>query len=124
MRNILILCGLIAIVGIVWLVISLRAPNHYGAAFTGAPRTEVVALIDRPTEFLGKQVTIEGKVADQCPTTGCFFYFYVGTKKLKIELGDIAQTLPKKPGVAVTVEGQLVPLGDSYQFLGTAVEFH
>ena len=123
MRAILIICALMVVVGIAWLVISLKAPNHYGAEFTGAPKAAVEALIERPTEFLKKQVTIEGKVADQCPTTGCFFYFYHGTKKLKIELGDLAQKIPKRPGTPVVVEGQLVPFGESYQFLGTAAEF-
>ena len=123
MRSILIICALIIVTGVTWLLISLKKPNHYGAGFTGAPKVEVEALIERPTEFLKKQVTIEGKVADQCPTSGCFFYFYHGTKKLKIELGDLAQKIPKRVGAPVVVEGQLVPFGDSYQFLGTAAEF-
>lgn len=123
MRTILIICGLIIAAGIAWLVISLKTPNHYGAAFSGAPRVEVEALLERPTEFLGRQVSIEGKVADQCPTTGCFFYFYSGNKKLKIELGDLAQKIPKRRGASVLVEGQLVAFGESYQFLGTAAEF-
>lgn len=123
MRNIFIICGLIVIVGLALLVMSFKVPNHYGAVFSGAPKVEVEALIERPTEFLSRQVTIEGKVADQCPATGCFFYFYSGTKKLKIELGDLGQKIPKKTGALAIVEGQLVPFGDSYQFLGTAAEF-
>ena len=124
MRAILIICALTIIAGIAWAIFSLQTPNHYGGEFTGAPKVEVDALIERPTEFLKKQLTIEGKVADQCPTTGCFFYFYRGTKKLKIELGDLGQTIPKKPGASVVVEGQLVPFGDSHQFLGSAAEFN
>lgn len=123
MRTILVICALTIVAGIAWLASSLKAPSHYGAAFTGAPKVEVDALIERPTEFLRKQVTIEGKVADQCPTTGCFFYFYHGTNKLKIELGDLAQKIQKRAGASVLVEGQLVSFGDSYQFLGTAAAF-
>lgn len=124
MRTILIACGLIAVAVIAWMYFGLRAPNHYGGTFTNAPKVRVSELLERPSDFLGKQVTIEGKVEDQCPTTGCFFYFSSGQKKLRIELGDLAQKIPKRPGAPVTVEGQLVPFGNSYQFLGTAVEFH
>jgi hypothetical protein len=123
MRTIFIACGIILVAGLTWLLISLRVPNHFGAAFTNAPKAQVADLLDRPKDFLGKQVTLEGKVNDQCPLTGCFFYFPVGNKKLRIELGDLAQTIPKRPGAPVTVEGQLAPIGDSYQFLGTAAEF-
>jgi hypothetical protein len=124
MRAILITCGIILLAVVTWIVLSLRAPNHYGAEFTGAPKAEVADLLDRPADFLGKRMTLQGKVQDQCPTTGCFFYFSAGNRKLKIELGDLAQRIPKRPGAPVTVEGQLVPYGDTYQFLGTAAEFN
>lgn len=124
MRNILIICALIIIAGIVWFVTEGKTSNHYGTAFTGAPKAEVAQLLEHPTDYLGKQLTINGQVADQCPTSGCFFYFYVGQKKLKIELGDLAQKIPKQPGAHVIVEGQLLSYGDSYQFVGTAAEFH
>ena len=124
MRAIVILCVVILVAGIAWFALSLRTPSHYGGTFTGAPKVELEALINRPTEFIGKQFTIEGKVEDQCPITGCFFYFRVGTQQLKVELKDIAQSLPRKAGASATVEGQLVRFGDSYQFLGSAVEFH
>lgn len=124
MRTILIICGLILVAGAAWLIMSLQTPKHYGAAFSAAPKVHVADLLERPAEFVGRPLTIEGKVEDQCPTSGCFFYFSAGTKKLKIELGDLAQKIPKRIGARVTVEGQLVPYGESYQFLGTAAEFH
>ena len=124
MRAILAICGVTLLAVIVWIAIQFQTPNHYGAVFSNAPKVEVEALLEHPTDFLGKHVTIEGTVADQCPSTGCFFYFYLGPKKLKVELGDLAQKIPRRSGAIAVVEGQLVPFGDSYQFLGTAAEFH
>jgi hypothetical protein len=123
MRTILVICAVTLAALAAWMVMNFRAPNHYGGDFTGAPIVRVSDLLDRPAEFVGKRVTIVGKVEDQCPTSGCFFYFAAGNKRLKIELGDIASSIPRRPGAAVTVEGQLVPYGDSYQFLGIAAEF-
>lgn len=123
MRTILLICGVILAAIATWIVLNFRAPNHYGGAFTGAPTVAVSDLLERPADFLGKRVTILGQVEDQCPTTGCFFYFSAGNKRLKIELGDVVDTIPRRAGARVMVEGQLVPYGDSYQFLGIAAEF-
>jgi hypothetical protein len=123
MRIILGLCFLIIIAGVAILVVTLRGSNHFGAAFVEAPKVAVRDLVKNPTEFLGKQVIIEGDVIDQCPATGCFFYFDDGGQRLKVELSDLAQSLPQRTGAKARVEGQLVPYGSSYQFLGSAVEF-
>ena len=123
MRIILSLCILILIAGVAILVVNLRGSNHYGATFVEAPRVAVRDLVSNPSLFLGKQVIIEGDVIDQCPSTGCFFYFDDGGQRLKVELSDLAQTLPQRAGSKASVEGQLVPFGSSYQFLGSAVEF-
>jgi hypothetical protein len=68
-------------------------------------------------------VRVQGVVNEQCPVTGCWFYLKDGDKKLKIEMGDTTPTLPKRVGKNAVVEGALVKSGDTYEFVGTAVEF-
>ena len=97
-------------------------PDSYGE-FSAAPKAEVADLIDRPQEFLRQSVSIEGEVREQCTTMGCYFFFRSGKKKLRVDLQEIAMNAPRKNGHHARVEGRMVPYGEGYQFLATAVEF-
>ncbi len=122
MRTILVLCALSLVVGavVIWYLVSL--PNDYGA-FIGAPKAEVADLIDRPKEFLHTTLAIEGTVRQQCTTMGCYFFFLSGTKMLRVDLEQITMVAPRRNGHRARVEGQIVPYGDGYQFVASAVEF-
>lgn len=122
MRTILALCALSLVIGavLIWQMVNL--PNQYGA-FTGAPKAEVSELIERPHDFLHKTVTIQGEVRKQCTTMGCYFFFLSGEKMLRVDLEEITMVAPRRNGHTAHVEGQIVPYGDGYQFVSSAVEF-
>ena len=122
MRTILVLCALALIIGavLIWHLVSL--PNQYGA-FTGVPKADVADLIERPKDFLHKTVAIEGIVRKQCTTMGCYFFFLSGEKLLRVDLEQITMVAPRRNGHPARVEGQIVPYGDGYQFVASAVEF-
>ena len=122
MRTILVLCALTLVIGavLIWHVMSL--PNEYGA-FTGVPKADVADLIERPQEFLHHTVAIEGIVRKQCTTMGCYFFFLSGEKLLRVDLEEITMVAPRRNGRRARVEGQMVPYGDGYQFVASAVEF-
>ena len=122
MRTILILCALTLGLGATLIWKAVRLPNQFGT-FTGAPKAEVADLMNRPKDFLHKTVTIEGTVRQQCTTMGCFFFFLSGKNSLRVELQEIAMKAPARNGRLARVEGQVVPYGDGYQFLASAVEF-
>src|SRR5947209_6550894 len=111
MKTIFTVCFLTLVVGSVLLWRTLRLPAHYGA-FTGAPKAEVVDLIDRPDDFLHKTVAVHGEVRNQCTTMGCYFFFFSGKKTLRVELAEIAMNAPRRNGHPARVEGQIVPYGD------------
>ena len=121
MRTILSICALVLVVGSVLVWRAVRQPNHYGA-FIEAPKAEVVDLIEKPKDFLHKTVSIEGTVRNQCTTMGCYF-FLSGKNMLRVDLVDIAMKAPRRNGRPARVEGQIVPYGDAYQFVASAVEF-
>lgn len=99
--------------------------EHYGNAFKGYAPVEIAALADRPTEYLKKDVTIEGNLGRQCPAKGCWFYLRdAAGKEVKVEMGDTTPNLPQRVGKTAKVEGQLIKYGDKFEFVGTAVEFH
>ena len=122
MKTILALCSLILIAGGVLLFRYLRAPSLYGV-FGGAPRAEVIDLIERPKEFLRRTVALEGVIKEQCTSMGCYFFFHSGKKALRVDISEIAMTAPRRNGRPARVEGQLVPFADGYQFWASAVEF-
>lgn len=122
MKTILVLCAVSLVVGavLIWYMVSL--PNEYGV-FTGVSKAEVADLIERPNDFLHKTVAIEGMVRKQCTTMGCYFFFLSGEKVLRVDLEEITMVAPRRNGHRARVEGQIVPYGDGYQFVASAVEF-
>ena len=123
MRYIFALCLLVLVAIGFWGYSSTNYVQHFGDAFTEAPQVQVKSVLTKPEDYLGKRVTLAGEVADQCPSSGCFFYFYSGKEKLRIELGELGASLPQREGSTAKVEGELVAHGDSFQFIGSAVAF-
>lgn len=122
MKNILILCVITLAVGSAFLWRAVARPSRYGN-FTGAPRAEVASLVERPKEFAGKTVSVDGTITEQCKAMGCYFNFKDGGKSLRVDLQDIAMTAPMHEGKHARVEGQLIPYGEAWQLYATAVEF-
>ena len=122
MRTILTLCAAILVIGGVLIWRSMQLPTLAGE-FAGAPKTQVADLIDRPKDFLNKTVAIEGKISQQCKSMGCYFFFKVGEKELRVDLEQIAMNAPMREGRPAKVEGQMMPYGDGYQLVASAVEF-
>ena len=123
MKVIIFLCGTILFAGIVFLAVYLTRPDRYGGEFQGAGLVDAKELITSPEKYLGKTVRVEGIVRKQCQSTGCYFFFQAGDGLLRIELGDVVTSLPRREGVSARVEGELGKYGDGYQLYGRAVEF-
>ena len=121
MKTILILCGIVAVLGGALLWYELRPKTQFGS-FIGAPKAEVSNLIDRPNDYLQKTVAIEGTVREQCTTMGCYFFFVLEKRRLRVDMADIAMNAPRRNGHRARVEGQMVPYADGYQFWASAVE--
>jgi hypothetical protein len=122
MKTILAMCALILASGGYFLWRSTQLPTKYGQ-FMGAQQVAVADVLSRPNEFLGKTVSMEGRVTEQCKSMGCFFFFPSENGKLRVELKDIAMTAPMREGRPARVEGQIVTYSDGYQLYATAVEF-
>ncbi len=123
MKTILAICGLILLGGAIFAWRSMQAPTVFGS-FTGAKKTPVEQLVQRPKDYLGKSVVVEGIVQQQCKAMGCFFFIPAEKGLLRVELQAIAMTAPMKEGHQARVEGQMVPFGDGYQLFANAVEFY
>ena len=123
MRGILALCGALLLAGAFALWRWTRPQLVYGE-FTGAPRIAVGELIAAPKARMGKVWAIEGIISKQCTTMGCFFFIQDAKGELRVDLEEIAMNAPKnRNGRPARAEGQIVPYGDGYELMATAVEF-
>lgn len=123
MKVIFAVCGLILLVGSVLFWRWVYQPVTFGE-FTNAPKVEIVDVINHPQDYLHKTVALEGEVAKQCTTMGCYFFLIAGTQELRVDLAEIAMNAPKgRDGRHVRVEGRTVPYDQGYQFMASAVEF-
>ncbi len=124
MKKILTLCAVTLVIGGVWIYRATRPAMTYGQ-FVGAPKGDIVDLIDHPKKNMRKTWALEGIITDQCTAMGCFFFFKAANgKTLRVDLAEIAMWAPRgRNGKSVRVEGQMVPYGEGYQFWASAVEF-
>lgn len=123
MKVIFAVCGVILVAGGVLLWQWMHEPVIFGE-FTHAPKAEIIDVINHPQDYLHKTVALEGEVAKQCTTMGCYFFFVVGAQELRVDLAEIAMNAPRgRDGRPVRVEGRTVPYDQGYQFMASAVEF-
>jgi len=125
MKTILVLCTAMLAVAVAWLVVARPFADHYGNPFQGSALVELAQLLDKPADYLKKEVRIEGSVARQCPHCGCWMVVTdAGGRELRVELGESGGPVPFRLGKKVAVEGQLIRFGEGYEFVGSALEFH
>lgn len=122
MKKIFTLCALIAAAAAILIWRATQLPTEYGV-FEGARKTTVSELVAHPKNYVRKTVAVEEVIRQQCQSMGCFFFFREGNQLLRVELKDIAMNAPMREGRKARVEGQMVPFGDGYQLLATAVKF-
>ncbi len=68
MKPILTLCAVILIAAIAAFAWKYTGgEDHHGQAFTGLPSAAITDLATRPADFIGKPVSIRGKLVQQCP---------------------------------------------------------
>lgn len=94
-----------------------------GEAASVAARVEFASLIEKPAEFVGKTISVEGKVVHVCTHSGKKL-FIVGDNpdvRLFIQAGE---NMPKFPmdllGSTVVVEGTLTKAGGTAMEVGAA----
>jgi hypothetical protein len=128
MKSILAICAVVLVTAVAVLAwkLSNRA-DHHGKPFAGLPAAAIADITAKPDAFVGRQVTIRGKLKQHCPATGCWFYLVdpadSKAHELKVEMGDTTPRLPARIGKLAQVEGQLIKYGEDYEFIGVAVTF-
>jgi len=84
-----------------------------GAPITAGDTVALGKIVERPDEYMGKTVIIEGKVRAQCPTKGCWIELAESMEKsthsLWVTFKDSAFAVPRGTvGAAARVQGVVV----------------
>jgi hypothetical protein len=125
MKALLLFCGVLLIGALSWfLIIRPACRTHFGGALRGLEPVGIAPLMEKPADFLKKDIRVEGTINRQCPHCACWFTIQdAGGRELKVEAGDLAEPVPYRPGRKAVVEGRLIRYGEGYEFVANALEF-
>lgn len=96
--------------------------EKYGAGVDpGAPKVQVKEIFLR-TDLMGQQITLEGRIASQCASNGCWFYLQDDTGQVYIDLSRNGFVLPSRPNKTVIASGKVARTQQAYLLIATGVE--
>lgn len=88
--------------------ITFAQTEKYGKEITLKEKTKISEITNKPEEFVGKTVLVEGEVLDVCSAAGCWMELKsddeTGKIKIKVRDGDIVFPMSAK-GKKAVVEG-------------------
>ncbi len=84
--------------------------NKYGKEISLKEKTKISAILEKPKDFVGKKVLVEGNVVGVCEKRGCWIELASDKPfqkiKVKVKDGEIVFPLEEK-GKSALVEGQV-----------------
>ena len=99
------------------------ASQSASVAKTTAPQTSAVKVADilkDPAAYAGKNVTVEGKITNECGS-GCWFMLDDGTGTLYVDLAPNNFAIPQLRGTTVVVQGTIGVVNGDPTLVGTLV---
>lgn len=96
--------------------------ERYGAGVDpDAPRVQVKDVFLRP-DLMGKKVILEGRIASQCASSGCWFYLQDETGQVFIDLSRNGFELPSLPNKTAIASGTVARNQQAFLMIATGVE--
>ncbi|MBI1900455.1 MAG: hypothetical protein HYS13_04975 [Planctomycetia bacterium] len=85
------------------------------------PQAAAGSLTD---DLVGKTLTVDGEIVQQCPSVGCWFRLKDGTGELFVDLNPAGLRLKdKRVGQQARVTGRLAKIGKQFRLEARFVEF-
>ncbi|MCA0445413.1 MAG: DUF4920 domain-containing protein [Bacteroidetes bacterium] len=87
-----------------------QSAKKYGKEITLKDKTKISSILDKPEDFVGKKVLVEGLIVNVCENRGCWMEL-AGDKpytkiKIKVKDGEIVFPMTEK-GKKALVEGEV-----------------
>ncbi len=93
------------------------------ATLAGEPIAVTVRqLIDHSTEYAGRQIRLNGKIALEC-SQGCWLFLDDGTGMMYVDLNWAGLSIPQRVGSRVEIRGQIKGAGGNLKVEGEEVVF-
>jgi len=103
-------------------VFSGCASEKYGAGIDkGIPEVKVKDIY-LDSGIVGKKVTLQGTIASQCGSNGCWFVLHDDTGQIFVNLGPAKLTLPPRINKSTRVSGIVYPVQGELQLIAQGVE--
>lgn len=115
------------IIGLVYTLIILfvlgcgntNKADSYGAVISEQQAIKVESIFEKPEDFKGKTVKVEGKIVNECPG-GHWFYLKGEKETIYVTLSGFI--LPQRVGKIAVVEGSVINDDGKTAILGKGVE--
>jgi len=107
MRRSLILISMLLIAALTFIQ---AQDKKFGNDLTLTDKTDVTTLLEKPADFDGKKVLIEGTIVDVCETRGCWIDIAAseGYEKIRVKVDDGVIVFPMEAkGKTALVEGEV-----------------
>lgn len=96
--------------------------NKFGTGIDPAAAKVSIKDVYLTPALEGKTVTIEGKIATQCTSNGCWFILVDTTGQIFVNLAPNNFTLPPNQGKQVKVTGKVASSPNGMQIIASGVE--
>ena len=99
--------------------------KKFGKELTVTEKTDVSAIIEKPADFEGKTVLVEGTIVDVCEMRGCWIDIAAaeGYDKIRVKVEDGVIVFPMEAkGKKVTVEGEVYVVTPAHECSGDCAE--
>jgi uncharacterized protein YdeI (BOF family) len=99
--------------------------NSFGSGVTGAV-VQIGDIQKAPVKYLGKEVTVEGQMTRECPSSGCWWYVKDQTGEIRVDSFGSNFSLPlHQEGKHVRSTGKIVKTdGGELQIAASGAEVH
>ena len=98
------------------------ASEKYGAGIDKSFPEVKVKDIYLDSGIVGKKVTLQGTIASQCGSNGCWFVLQDSTGQIFVNLGPANLTLPPRMNKSTRVSGTVYPVQGELQLIAQGVE--
>lgn len=96
--------------------------DKYGKGVDKSVQVMKVKDIFLDKSVVGKKVTLQGTIASQCASNGCWFVLQDETGQIFINLGPNNMTMPPRMNKTAKVTGVVYPMQGELQIIAEGVE--
>lgn len=110
-----------AILAVMTVALGCSRPATYGSPISNRNLTAIKDIVMSSKDYVGKTVTVKGKIALECET-GCWVNLQDGGAVIYVDLAPSGFALPQKVGRSATIEGKVSIESGKLTLIGKGVE--